>query len=203
MNTQETYNQIAEDWHKDHLQDTWWVDGTQKFSSYLPQGASILDVGCGDGVKSAYFVEHGFTVTGVDFSEGLLNIAKRDIPQAKFLLMDMREIGKLTDEYDGIFAQASLLHIPRDEAFSVLTTLYSHLAAGGVLYVAVKGPKEGMPLEGEITENDYGYEYTRFFSYYSMEELQKYFADLGLEVLYNDSTRLGKTDWLQIIGKKT
>lgn len=52
MSLKSTYNKIAEDWSKDHRDDDRWQEGTDKFLALLPKGASILDVGCGAGVKS-------------------------------------------------------------------------------------------------------------------------------------------------------
>lgn len=198
----DTYNRIAEDWHKDHQQDDWWVEGTDTFISLLPAGAVVLDVGCGGGVKSRYLAQRGLRVTGIDFSDKLIDIAKRELPDIDFKVMPMQDVPSLPQEFDGIFAQASLLHIPRDEIQSVLSGLVSKLKALGYLYVAVKGPKEGRPLEETQTEDDYGYEYSRFFSYHSLEELRAYFDELGLETVYTNVARTGNTDWVQVIGRK-
>lgn len=54
--TKQTYNKIAEDWHRHHSSDDWWVAGTDHLISLLPVGATALDVGCGSGVKSKYLV---------------------------------------------------------------------------------------------------------------------------------------------------
>ncbi len=61
MDLKETYNRIAKDWMKDHHQDNWWIEGTDKYLSFLKPGASILDVGCGAGVKSKNITISGKT----------------------------------------------------------------------------------------------------------------------------------------------
>ncbi len=78
MDLKDTYNKIAEDWHKDHTQDDWWVDGTLKFISLVGVGKEVLDVGCGAGTKSKFLKENGLSVTGIDFSEKMIEIAKRE-----------------------------------------------------------------------------------------------------------------------------
>jgi SAM-dependent methyltransferase len=203
MNLKETYNKIAEDWSRDHKKDDWWRKGTDKLMSLLQPSATILDVGCGDGVKSHYLSQNGFKVTGIDFSEKLIEIAKREAPSATFQVMDMKKADSLEEKFDGVIARASLLHIPRNEAGEMISKLTSVLKDGGYLYVAVKGVDESGKEEDILKENDYGYEYERFFSYYRMDELKNYFTKLNLEIVYQDTERVGKTDWLQIIGRKS
>jgi SAM-dependent methyltransferase len=200
-NLRETYNLIAEDWHKDHQRDDWWVEGTDTFAKLLPKGARVLDVGCGAGVKAKYLSAKGLKVLGLDFSEQMVEIAKREVPEAEFIVKDMNEVGELKNNFDGVFMQASLLHIPKGEALNVLTKMESKLNPGGLLYVAVKEVKLGRPEEEVVKESDYGYEYERFFSYYKMTELEDYFKALNLKIIYQNSAAPNNR-WLQVIGQK-
>ncbi|MCX6789907.1 MAG: class I SAM-dependent methyltransferase, partial [Candidatus Kaiserbacteria bacterium] len=202
-NLKETYNRIAEDWHHDHVDDAWWVEGTDAFIKELPQGGSVLDVGCGSGVKSKYFAERGCKVVGIDISDGLLDIARREVPEAEFRELSMTDLDSMTETFDGVFAQASLLHIPKKEAGEVVKKLAGRLVPGGLLYIAVKEVRADKPEEVVERENDYGYEYERFFSYFTLEELEQYLRDAGLEVVSKSRSPnpSGKTVWLQIIGK--
>lgn len=202
MSLKDTYNRIAEDWYKDHHDDSWWIGGTDTFVSLLPQGGSVLDVGCGAGVKSKYLAAKGLQVTSIDFSEKLIEIAKRDVPGPEFLVMDMKDAASLKGEFNGVFSQASLLHIPKKEVPDVLKGLAGRLKKGGHLYIAVKEQWEESPEEEVKVENDYGYEYERFFSYFTMDELRGYLKKLGMEVMYEHEGKVNKTTWLQIIGKK-
>ncbi len=202
MNLKETYNRIAEDWFKDHKSDDWWVDGTNKFLSFLSSGDNILDAGCGAGVKSKYLKESGFNVTGIDFSEKFIEIAKREVPEVEFQVMDLRNTDKLNQKFNGVFAQASLLHISKSEIVTVIGKLVSILKPEGYFYVAVKGVHDGSKEEDVVKENDYGYEYERFFSYYTMSELENYLNQQNLNIVYKNSKLNGRTDWLQIIGQR-
>lgn len=136
MNLKKTYNLIAEDWFKDHHEDTWWIGGTDKFVSLLPTGASVLDVGCGAGVKSQYLFNKGLNVTGVDFSEKMIEIAKREVLSVQFQVMDIKNMIGLEETFDGVLAQAVLLHIPKAEVAAVIDELKSRLKEGGYLYLA-------------------------------------------------------------------
>jgi SAM-dependent methyltransferase len=202
MDLKATYNRIAEDWFDDHNSDTWWQEGTERFLAELPADASILDVGCGAGHKSRYLAGRGFDVTGVDFSEKMIDIARRESPNMSFEVVDAYEIDKYPKAFDAVFAQAVLLHIPKRRIREVLTKLKSRIKPNGFLYIAVKGMRDDDVEELVKKEHDYGYEYERFFSFFSLPELEMYLKELGMEVLWKTSTISGRTEWLQITGRK-
>jgi 2-polyprenyl-3-methyl-5-hydroxy-6-metoxy-1,4-benzoquinol methylase len=202
-----TYNKIAKDWQNDHQSDDWWFEGTGKFVSKFKKGDSILDVGCAGGIKSKFLIDNGLKVTGIDFSENFIEIAKKDVLEGTFLVLDVYDIDRLKGEFDGVFMQAVLLHIPKQEVEELLKKILSKLKKGGYLYVAVKEKKEEGGVDEELRkEDDYGYEYERFFSYFTLEEIKTYFKNLGLEVIYENyappSRTTRKTNWIQVIGKK-
>lgn len=206
MNLKETYNKIAEDWHKDHGADTWWQGMADVFASYLKKGDRVLDVGCAGGVKSQYLVQKGLRVTGIDFSEKFIEIAKREVPEAEFLVMDINDIDKLREHFDGIFMQAVLLHIPKKAVGGILAKAVQKLNPGGYLYVGVKETVEGEMDEGVQKDNDYGYEFERFFSFFTSVEVEQWFSEVGLEIVYEDvkppSRKSRNSNWVQLIGKK-
>ena len=202
MDLKATYNRIAGDWSKDHRGDTWWVEGTDTFVSFLKSGASVLDVGCGDGVKSKYLLDKGLKVVGIDFSEKMVEIARREVPGATFQVADIKNLSGLKEDFDGILAQAVLLHIPKSEAGAVVKELRDRLVNGGYLYIAVKQKREGGREEEVLKEDDYGYEYERFFSYFTLPEIQKYVADAGLKMCYENVALSGHTTWIQAICRK-
>jgi SAM-dependent methyltransferase len=203
MDLKSTYNKIAKDWERDHHVDTWWIEGTDKYLSFLASGASILDVGCGAGEKSKYLLNKGFKVTGVDFSEEMLAIAKEQAPSGTFMVCDITQPLDLVETFDGVFAQAVLLHIPKKNIINVIRSITASLVSGGYFYLAVKETKPNSPDEAVLKENDYGYEYERFFSYYSLDELKRYIQDCGMELVYENVTTSGRTNWIQVIARKS
>lgn len=202
MDLKETYNKIAEEWHQDHQQDDWWVEGTDAFVSLLKSGSSVLDVGCGAGTKSKYLTSKGLNVTGVDFSENMIEIAKREVSEVKFQVLDLADVHTLHELFDGIFMQAVLLHVPKAEAQKQIAQIATRLKDGGYFYVAVKEKWADSPEEEIKTEDDYGYPYQRFFSYFSLDEIRGYFTNSGLKVVYKNISSAGKTNWIQVIAQK-
>lgn len=202
MNLKDTYNRIAEDWFKDHHADNWWVEGTDKFVSFLEPSSLVLDVGCGAGVKSKYLLEKGLRVVGVDFSEKMIEIAKREVLSATFRVADIKDLHNVPKMFDGIFAQAVLLHIPKAEVAAVIQGLKDKLNPGGYLYIAVKEKWPNGKEEEALAEEDYGYVYERFFSYFTLPELKKYLADTRMNIVYENVSTAGKTNWIQVISQK-
>lgn len=80
MNLKETYNTIAEEPHKDQTSDSWWTEGVDTFTSLLPKGSRVLGSGCGAETKSSYLARKGLEVVGIDFSEKLIDITRRENP---------------------------------------------------------------------------------------------------------------------------
>lgn len=150
----------------------------EKFISLVKSGGRVLDAGCGSGRDANYFGSKGFMVTGIDLSDTLLSYAKETAhANARFLKMDLRDID-LHESYDGIWACASLLHLTRKEFLPVLRNFQHMLAPGGILFLLLKeGTGDQMITSGTI-EGD-----TRFFTYYTREEIRTSLEEAGLKVL--------------------
>lgn len=202
MNLKETYDKIAEDWHQDHKRDDWWIEGTDKFIFFLKKGGLVLDVGCAGGIKSKYLIEKGLNVVGIDFSGKMIEIAKREVLRGTFIVTDLADVETLDYMFDGIFMQAVLLHIPKAKAKEAIQKMMSRLKKGGYLYVAVKAQKPGRAEEEVSVEEDYGYRYERFFSFFSLEEIKNHMRESGLDIVYDTAAHSGRANWVQVIGQK-
>lgn len=202
MDLKSTYNKIAEDWVKDHQVDTWPHEGIDKFICLLKSGDLVLDLGCGGGTYSKYLLDKGLKVTGIDFSEKMIEIAKRNAPAGKFLVMDIRDLKKLPQTFEGIFAQASLLHISKKEIENVLKRLNEKLKPEGYFYIAVKEIGSGGKEKEIIVDEKYGYRYQRFFSFFTLDEIKNYLKDLKMEIVYENVFPFEKINWIQVIGRK-
>lgn len=114
----------------------------ERFTSRLREGARVLDLGCGSGRDTLAFREEGFEVVPVDGSEGMCRVASEntgsDVRCLDFLDLDY------ADEFDGVWACASLLHLDRDGIVSAMRLIHRALRDGGVLFVSFKkGEYEG------------------------------------------------------------
>lgn len=108
----------------------------QRFIPLLNDGASILDAGCGSGRDSLYFYNEGFSVTAFDLSEQLVDLARQHtslpVQQCAFTSFES------STQYDGIWACASLLHVPLSELPETMDYLSCYLKPKAVFYCSFK-----------------------------------------------------------------
>ena len=130
---------------KDFIEGTLNVDMSEirnKFLSYLPSDAHILDAGCGSGRDSLAFKEAGYKVSAIDGSEEMCKQTAELIgqPVRQMVFQELNDISL----YDGIWACATLLHVPQDEMVDVFMRLSRALKSEGILYASFKyGDFEG------------------------------------------------------------
>ncbi len=108
----------------------------QRFLSYLPTPAAILDFGCGSGRDTKAFLDQGYHVEAIDGSEELCRFATQytGIPVRHMLFQDLDAISK----YDGIWACSSILHLPEGELANVMRRMSAALKPDGIIYTSFK-----------------------------------------------------------------
>jgi ubiquinone/menaquinone biosynthesis C-methylase UbiE len=121
-----------------------WFDNTRTralierpYLDYLAQalkpGASILDLGCGTGEPILrFYAERQFSVTGVDASAAMIDIAARRFPGTRFLVADMRNLA-LNETFDAVIAWHSLFHLAHDDQRAMFATFAACLNPRGLL----------------------------------------------------------------------
>ena len=107
-----------------------------RFLAYIPLYGKILDAGCGSGRDARAFQRAGYVVKAFDASPALAQKAENILGQPVELLRFQEVV--FQDEFDGIWACASLLHVPPDELPDVFRRLHSALKNKGVLYASFK-----------------------------------------------------------------
>ena len=165
------------------------------FLSELDDGASILDFGCGSGRDSLYFLKKGYKVTALDGSAKLCRIAreKTGIP---VIQMDFNAFDE-QDRYDGIWACASILHLPKSKLKDVLIHMERALHSDGIIYTSFK--------YGDFS----GMRNGRFFTDFTENSFREFISDvkeLSTEKLWVTSdVRPGRQDekWLNMILRTT
>lgn len=145
------YNQNAEK----YVQETLGLDLTAlyaPFIEHIPSHGKILDAGCGSGRDTLYFREKGFAVVPFDPSSEMVRIAS-EVTGNTVLLMSFQDL-VFRDEFDGIWACSSLLHVPKEEMDDVMERISRALKTGGILYSSFKYG-DGETISGSRLFNNY------------------------------------------------
>lgn len=164
------------------------------FLSLLPPGAAVLDLGCGGGQDSAYMLSKGFDVTPTDGSAAVAKQAETLLghPVAVLRFEDLDE----EEAFDGVWAEASLLHVPRAALPEVLERIRTALRPGGTFHATFKA--------GEAEGHD---GFGRYYNYPSAELLSEMLCNGGwhkIVISEGDGTGYdGKpTRWLAVRAQK-
>lgn len=120
------------------------------FLELLGSAPHILDLGCGAAkTYDKYIVKCGCNLTGVDFSEKQISLARKNCPKGKFLCMDMLQYN-FSDKFDGVVMFYSLFHIYRDYHSLILKRIYNSLYAKGKVLLNIRKKDSGNIKEKKI-----------------------------------------------------
>ncbi|MEI6623166.1 MAG: methyltransferase domain-containing protein, partial [Actinomycetes bacterium] len=100
----------------------------------LPTSGDLLDLGCGAGEPVARdFLSHGWRVTGVDFSHGMLELAAQYVPAMRRIQSDMRDVEFPAASFDAVTAFYSLIHVSCSDHPALFARIRTWLRPGGTL----------------------------------------------------------------------
>jgi ubiquinone/menaquinone biosynthesis C-methylase UbiE len=177
----------------------WYLD---VLSERVPQGETLLDVGCGAGVPTTGRLAEHFDVTGVDISPGQIARARRNVPNARFLAADITEVEFPPESFGAVTALYSIVHVPREEHHALFQCIVRWLKPGGVFMgsLSASGKGQAASYEGEF------FGAPMYWSNYDAVANQRMVAEAGLQIgMANNKTAdfNGETEtWLWILANK-
>jgi SAM-dependent methyltransferase len=147
-------------------------DVSQNIAALLKhiQGAApfvILDFGCGPGRDLKTLTALGHTAIGLEGATGFASMARAD-SGCEVWQQDFHQLDLPDNRFDGIFANASLFHVPSEELPRVLRQLHATLKPGGVLFSS--NPRG---------ENEEGWNRGRYGAYHNLEAWRRYMSEAG------------------------
>ena len=136
------------------------------FLALLPPGACILELGCGAGGDTAEMLARGFNVRATDGSPEMADVASRRLGRTveTLLFHNLAEV----EAYDGVWANACLLHVPRNELADIVGLIWRALKPEGVFYASYK--------TGDAAGRD---TLNRYYNYPSPDWLRATYAEAG------------------------
>ena len=189
--------------HYDRNANSFWEgtkdhDVTQNYEAFLEafpehRTLDILDFGCGPGRDVNYFRSIGHRPIGLDGSAEFCCMA-REYTKCEILHQQFLSLELPPQAFDGIFANASLFHVPSRELPRVLMGLYATLRPEGILFLS--NPRG----------NQEGWNGQRYGHYIQLKESQVYLQQAGFKIInhyYRPSGKpIDEQPWLAIVSQK-
>lgn len=167
----------------------------QAFLNALPQhkALDILDFGCGPGRDLKHFKSLGHRPIGLDGSKEFCSMASA-YSKCQTLQQNFSQLDLPANAFDGVFANASLFHVPRTALAKVLESLQRCLRPAGILFTSnPRGNAEGWSGQ-------------RYGHYFELQASQQFLQQAGFEILHHYYRPAGKPleqqPWLAIISRK-
>ena len=186
----------------DHATDD-WINATRNadmskhydmFLNNIEKSAEILDIGCGSGRDTKYFIEHGFKTTSLDNSKKMCNLTKKYAgKKSNVLNVDILEIDE-THTFDAIWAMASFVHMQENTLKSAFEKINKILKPGGVFYTCLK----------EVA-NEYVDDLGRIYPKTSVHMLKEHLTNAGFVDIetYSTDDKLGRgNNWINLLARQ-
>ena len=182
------YNQNAEEYFNNTVNVS-MQELYDQFEAYLKPGDKILDLGCGSGRDSRYFLSKGYDVFSVDGSKEMCRLAEkyigRDVRNITFAELDYN------NEFDAVWASASLVHVDIGEIIDVLFKIQRALKKNGILYASWKYGT------GERVDNQ------KYYADFEEATISELFASASFDIKkmwVTEDNLVRDCKWINVIG---
>ena len=167
----------------DKVLDRYWKDRTESYENFIENylskefnsfvenlpGKRIMDLGSGPGRDSLFFKQRGLHPVCIDISPSMVKICEENGLEA--YEKDIENLNLEDESFDGIWAYASLLHLPKNRIYNSIARVRELLRPNGLFFIGmVEGDKE------VLYKNDKN-NHQRFFSLYQIDELKQILGD--------------------------
>ena len=165
--------------------------------THLPADASLLDIGCGGGQDAGDLGQRGYRVVGVDRTSALLLAGRRRYRSLPLVRADLRSLPFQAMAFDGLWAAASLMHLPKPDARRLLADLRKLVRPGGLFAATVTyGMKSRLVTDGWVPG--------RYFARWKKDELARAVRRAGWTILELNvvTNRERKGRWINVIARR-
>lgn len=156
-----------------------YTDSFEHFFDILDQKSKILDLGCGPGNVSKYLLDKNpdLDISGIDLSEKMIELARKNVPGANFELCDIRKLDFKSKSFDAVVAAFCLPSLNNDEATALIQNISRIVKPGGIVYMScMEGTRSGFETTSFTDQNKI------FINYYEESFLLDAFAKNGFEI---------------------
>lgn len=182
--TLEYYNKNAQIYFKQTIEAS-IEENYGRFLSKISPNSYILDLGCGSGRDSKYFLEQGYKVKAIDGSIEMCKLASKYIGQE----VQCMKFDELSEEniYDGIWACSSILHVEKENLPDILSKMIKALKTNGIIYTAFKKGKGYEIKEG------------KYYNFLTKEELTSILEEINKRNKLNKNEKVELVDYFETL----
>jgi cyclopropane fatty-acyl-phospholipid synthase-like methyltransferase len=156
--TFQTWNKVAQLYQQKFMDLDLYNDTYDRFCELVEkQGAWVLEIGCGPGNITRYLVDKrpDFRLEAIDVAPAMIELAKANVPAARFRVMDVRALHTIEGAYDGIMCGFCLPYLSREDSVKLFTDCAALLPAGGIGYFsAIEGAYEQSGFKAASTGDE-------------------------------------------------
>ena len=196
ISNKDSYDKIALRW-TDERKESFVSKLVIEFANEVKPFGRILDIGCGSGIPhAAYLCDKGFSLTGIDASEKMIDIARtNNFRNAIFEVCDVLEYNP-PGTFEGILAWDSLFHLPYHQQDGIYQRIADWLNKGGWFLFSHRG------ADGEIIDDMFGEKF--YYSGLSTNTVRQLLTDAGFEIkiMIEDYEERDMQKGLVVIAKK-
>ncbi|CAM3526992.1 class I SAM-dependent DNA methyltransferase [Aequorivita lipolytica] len=204
--TFQTWNKIAEIYQDKFMNLDLYNDSYDVFlDTILKTNSSIFEIGCGPGNITKYLLskKNVLKIEGIDISENMIELAKKNNPMAKFQIMDCRQIGSLNKKFDAIICGFCIPYLSKNDCKKLISDCKYLLNDNGILYLSFVDGNYGN--SGYITGSNGDRTY---FYYHNLNNLEKTLKSNDFEInnlILKNYKKIDGTDEIHtiLISKKT
>jgi len=173
------YNQIADQYLAQRTTDSEDVRLLNDFMDLLAPDSKVLDAGCGAGMPISKMLAEHFAITGVDFSESQIELARKNVPNVTFICEDLTKLYFPEGTFDGICSYYAIIHIPRQEHKSLLMNFNLMLKTGGVALLCLGAQH----LIDDIDDNYLGTK--MYWSHFDSQTYVDMLKEIGFHIIWS------------------
>jgi len=159
-----------------------YSDSIERFCNLIgPKNPKILELACGPGnvtrLLKLQFPES--RIVALDLAPKMIEIAKKALPDVDFRVMDVRLISSIPEVFDAIICSFCLPFLSKSDAEKLISDCADRLVPGGILYISTM---EGNADRAGFETTSFSGESEIYFNYHRQSDLEKAFAENGIEV---------------------
>lgn len=159
-------------------------DGTYGyFADLIPENGCVLDLACGPAQISKFILKRKpVKVTGVDLSSGMLTVAKKEIPDGKFIEHSIIDF-KAEEKFDACVLGFGIPYLTSNETEACIKNAAGNMKSGGVFYISFMNTKNDETEVVQMEKTSFGGDNLFEIHYHNKNTVEKYIREAGMKIL--------------------